>query len=198
MTRRRRILPLGLAAVFALAGGTAWAVTQADDAASDRPTTPPVPTGKVAEGTAPSGETYTVSRLDPAQFKADPGTWFCREIVTGAASAAGCDPVADQNLEIDGQPLKPSFALLGSDRFFSMIAPDGVTSMEVQVKGGDKTTAAKAADAGSLGTLLVAVVGGREVTSRDPSTSRDYEVRLLGPDGETLHEFAMSDPGRGE
>jgi len=198
MTRRNRILPLLLAGTFAVAGGTAWAVTQADDSAPDRPTTPPVPTGKVAAGTAPSGDTYTVSRLDPAQFKADPATWFCREIVTQAASSSACDPVADKNLEIDGQPLKPSFSLLGTNRFLTMLAPDRVASMELQVTGEDKTVTAKSVDAGALGTLFVAVVGGPQVTSRDPSTSRHYAVRLLGSDGQTLREITMSDPGQGE
>jgi hypothetical protein len=33
------------------------------------------------------------------------------------------------------------------------------------------------------------------VTSRDPTSSRRYEVRLLGANGETIREIAASDPG---
>lgn len=196
MTGRRRSLSVGLAAAFAVAGGTAWAVTQADDSGPDRPTTAPVPTsGKVAEGTAPSGGSYTVSRVDPAEFKADPTQWFCAEIVTPASGAQGCHPVPGKDGRIDGQPLRPSYALLATDRFFSIIAPEGVTAMEVRMKGQAKATAARPIDAGPAGKLLVAVVGVPMVTSRDPATSRDYEVRLLGPDRETVQEIAMSDPG---
>ena len=199
MTGRKRILSVGLAAAFAVAGGTAWAVTQADDSGPNRPTTAPVPTGgKVAEGTAPSGGSYTVSRVDPAEFKADPTHWFCTEIVTPASGSQGCHPVPDKNGRIDGQPVRPSYALLGTDRFFSLIAPEGVTAMEVRIRGQSKATAARPIDAGPAGKLLVAVVGGPMVTSRDPATSRDYELRLLGPDGGTVQEIAVSDPGRAD
>jgi hypothetical protein len=196
-TGRRRILSVGLAAAFAVAGGTAWAVTQADDPDPDRPTAPPAPTsGEVAEGTAPSGGSYTVSRIDPAQFKADPTVWFCTEIVTPASGTQGCHPVPDTDGRIDGQPLRPSFALLGTDRFFSIIAPEGVTAMEVQVKGEVKATAGRSVDGGPAGKLLIAVVGGPQVTSRDPASSREYDVRLLDAHGETVREIAMSDPGQ--
>lgn len=200
MTGRSRILSVGLVAAFAAAGGTAWAVTQADDPGPDRPTKAPVPTsGKVAEGTAPSGGSYTVSRVDPAEFKADRTQWFCTEIVTPASGTQGCHPVPDKGGRIDGQPVRPSYALLGTDRFFSIIAPEGVTAMEVRIKGQSKATAARSIDAGpAAGKLLVAVVGGPMVTSRDPATSRDYELRLLGPHGETVQEIAVSDPGRAD
>src|SRR4029453_6293228 len=175
------------------------AVTQADDSGPDRPTTSPVPTGgEMAEGTAPSGSGYVVSRVDPAAFDADPTHWFCTEIVTPASGAQGCHPVPDKDGRIDGQPVTPSYALLGTDRFFSVIAPEGVTAMEVRIEGQANATAARSIDAGLAGKLLVAVVGGPMVTSRDPSTSRDYELRLLGPDGETVQEFAMSDAGRAD
>jgi hypothetical protein len=144
MTRRRRTFLVGLAAAFAVAGSTAWAVTQADDPGPDRPTSLPAPTsGTVAEGTAPSGGSYTVSRIDPAEFKADPTQWFCTEIVTAAAGAQGCHPVPDKDGRIDGQPLRPSFALLGTDRFFSVIAPEGVAAMEIRIKEEAKATAAR-------------------------------------------------------
>jgi hypothetical protein len=156
-----------------------------------------VPTsGKVAEGRAPSGTDYTIFRIDPAQFKADPMKWFCTEIVTEASSTRGCDPAPDAEGNFDGRPLKPSFALLGTDRFFSIIAPEGVTAMEVHVRGQSAATTSRSIEAGPGGKLLVALVGGPQVTSRDPSSSRDYEVRLLGSDDTTVSEFAMSDPGR--
>jgi len=199
MTSHRRILSLGLAAAFAVAGGTAWAVAQTDDSGPDRPTTMPVPTdGRVAEGALPSGGEYTISRVDPARFNADPTRWFCTEIVTRASGTQGCDPVPDEDGRLDGEPLRPSYALLGTDRFFSIIAPQGVTSMEVRIQGQAKATSARAIDAGPVGELLVAVVAGPMVTSRDPATSRDYEVRLLGPNAETVHQIAMSDPGQAD
>ena len=122
--------------------------------------------------------------------------WFCTEIVTEASATRGCDPVPDAEGEFDGRPLKPSFALLGTDRFFSIIAPEGVTAMEVHIRGQATATGARSIEAGPAGKLLVALVGGPQVTSRDPSSSRDYEVRLLGSDGDTLSEFAVSDPGQ--
>jgi hypothetical protein len=200
MTSRKFILSIGLGVALAAAGGTAWAITEADDPGPpDRPATGTVPTsGKVAGGRAPSGVDYTISRIDAAEFKADPNTWFCTEIVSAAASTRGCDPAPDADGRIDGEPLQPSYALLGTDRFFSMIAPDGVTAMEVQVKGQATTISARPIDAGSVGTLLVAMVGGPQVTSRDPSSSRDYEVRLLDSNGGTVSEFAVSDPGGDE
>ena len=199
MTGRKGIFSVGLAAVLAAAGGTAWAVTQTEDPGPDRPAIGSVPTtGKVAEGRAPSGREYTIFRIDPAQFKADPMRWFCTEIVTEASSTRGCDPAPDADGRIDGQPLSPSFALLGTDRFFSLIAPEGVTAMEVEIKGQAKATGAQSIDAGPAGTLLLAMVGGPQVTSRDPSSSRDYVVRLLDSNGDAVSEFAMSDPGRDE
>lgn len=199
MIRRTRILSAGLIAAFAVAGGTAWAITQLDDSGPDRPPTGSAPTtGTLAEGRAPSGGDYTISRLDPAEFNADSTKWFCTEIVTSASSTQGCHPAPDPDGRIDGQPLKPSFALLGTDRFFSILAPEGVAAMEVQIKGEDKAAAAQSIDAASGRTLLVATLGGPMVTSRDPSTSRDYEVRLLDPNGQTIREITMSDPGQGE
>ena len=199
MTTHRRIVSLGLAAAFVVAGGTAWAVTQVDDSGPDRPTVAPLPTsGKVAEGKVPSGGSYTVSRLDPAAFNADPTQWFCAELATPVSATRGCDPVPDEDGSFDGKPLRPAYALLGTDRFFSLIAPQGVTAMEVRIHGQSEATAARSIDAGPAGELLLAVVGGPQVTSRDPATSRAYQVRLLGPNGETVREIAVSDPGQAD
>jgi hypothetical protein len=90
--------------------------------------------------------------------------------------------------------LRPSYSLLATDRFFSIVAPQGVTAMEVGVKGDDEVERSRSIDVGDAGTLLLVAVGGSVVTSRDPASSRDYEVRLLGTGGETVSEFAMSDP----
>jgi hypothetical protein len=188
----RRLLVFGLVAALAAAGGTAaWAVTQADNA-SDLP----APTaGIVAQGTAPSGATYTISRIDAQQVGEDPSKAFCFEIATPAASAQGCAPAPDEAGLINGQPQRPSFALLGSDRFFAAIAPRGVEAMEVGVVGQAKAATSRSLDAGSAGTLLLATVGGRKTGSRDPSASRDYEVRLLDANGRSVRAIAMSDPG---
>jgi hypothetical protein len=136
-----------------------------------------------------------ISRIDPAQFKADPAKWFCAEIVTSISGTQGCHPVPDDDGRVDGEPLKPSYALLGTDRFFSLVAPNGVTTMEVRVAGDAKSVQARAIDAGPAGKFLVATVGGPTVTSRDHASSLDYEVRLVGSDGETVRQIAMSDPG---
>jgi hypothetical protein len=126
----RGLLVLGLVAALAAAGGTAWAVTQTDDA----PDLPAATAGIVAQGTAPSGATYTISRIDAQQVGEDPSNAFCFEISTPAASAQGCAPAPDEAGLINGQPQRPSFALLGSDRFFAAVAPRGVEAMEVRVR----------------------------------------------------------------
>jgi hypothetical protein len=187
----RRLLVFGLVAAMAAAGGTAWAVSQADNV----PDLPAPTAGIVAQGTAPSGATYTISRIDAQQVGEDPSNAFCFEIATPAASAQGCAPVPDEAGLINGQPQRPSFALLGSDRFFAAIAPRGVEAMEVGVVGQAKAATSRSLDAGSAGTLLVATVGGRKTGSRDPSASRDYEVRLLDANGRSVRTVTMSDPG---
>lgn len=191
MAGRRRLLVFGLVAALAAAGGTAWAVIQTDNA-SDLP----APTaGIVAQGTAPSGATYTISRIDAQQFGEDPSNAFCFEIAITVTSAQGCAPVPDEAGLINGQPQRPSFALLGSDRFFAAVAPRGVEAMEVRVVGQANAVTSRSLDAGSAGMLLLATVGGRKTGSRDPSASRDYEVRLLDANGGTVRTVAMSDPG---
>jgi hypothetical protein len=67
--------------------------------------------------------------------------------------------------------------------------------MEVGVVGQAKAATSPSLDAGSAGTLLVATVGGRKTGSRDPSASRDYEVRLLDANGRSVRAMAVSDPG---
>ena len=189
-TAGRRLLVFGLVAAMAAVGGTAWAVTQADDT----PDLPAPTAGIVAQGTAPSGASYTISRIDAQQVGEDPSNAFCFEIATPAASAQGCAPVPDEAGLINGQPQRPSFALLGSDRFFAAVAPRGMEAMEVRVVGQADAATSRSLDAGSAGTLLLAIVGGRTTGSRDPSASRDYTVRLLDAKGRSVHAVAMSDP----
>jgi len=193
MRGRRRFLSIGLAAAFAAAAGTAWAVSQGDDNPGPKGL---VPThGELAQGRAPSGGAYTVSRLDPAALGEPQTGAFCTRIATPAGGTQGCDPVPDADGRIHGQPWRPSFALLGADRFFTALAPKGVTTMEVQVMGEPEATRSQSIDAGAMGRLLIVVVEGPMVTSRDPASSLDYEVRLLDANGETVNEIAMSDPG---
>jgi len=85
--------------------------------------------------------------------------------------------------------------VLGPDRFFAAVAAKGVTAMEVGVDGEGTTAASRSLDAGPAGTLLLVTVGGQIVSSRDPSSSRDYEVRFLDADGGTVRKIAMSDSG---
>jgi hypothetical protein len=187
----RRLLVFGLVAAVAAAGGTAWAVTQADNA----PGLPAPTAGIVAQGTAPSGAPYTIARIDAQRLGEDPSKAFCFEIATPAARGQGCDPVPDEAGRINGQPQRPSFGLLGSDRFFTAIAPRGVEAMEVRVVGQGDAATSRSLDAGPAGRVLLAVVGGRTTGSRDPSASRDYEVRLLDANGRSVRAIAMSDPG---
>jgi len=186
----RRFLVFGLVAAVAAAGGTAWAVTQADNP----PGLPAATAGIVAQGTAPSGAPYTISRIDPQQVGRDPSEAFCFEISTPGPRAQACAPVPDEAGRINGQPQRPSFALLGSDRFFVAIAPRGVDAMKVGVVGQGHAGTSRSFDAGPAGRLLLAIVGGRMTGSRDPSASRDYEVRLLDANGRSLRAIAVSDP----
>lgn len=192
MAAKRRFLGLGLAAAFAVAGGTAWAVAQDDDPgpAGFAPTTG----APLAQGDAPSGVGYEVSRVDPADLGVDPTEAFCIEIRTPVAASQGCRLVSDADGRIAGQPWRPGMSLLGSDRFFSTLAPAGVTAMEVSIEGETGARRSQALDAGPHGKLLLAIVGGPPVTSRDPASSRDYEVRLLGANGETVQQATMRDP----
>ena len=181
-----------------MAGGSAWAIAQNGDPASL--TVPRPTTGELARGTAPSGGTYTVSGIDPSDFgdpyfAQHPSEWFCTDLTTSSGvGTQGCSPVPDAEGRFDGKPLKPSYSLLGTDRFFSIIAPKGVTAMEVTIRGETKPASSRSIDAGSAGRLLVVAVGGPTVTSRDRSSSRDYDVELLDPNRETVHAFVMSDP----
>jgi hypothetical protein len=67
--------------------------------------------------------------------------------------------------------------------------------MEVGVVGQGNAATSRSLDAGPAGTLLVALVGGRETGSRDPSASRGYEVRLLDANGRSVRAVAVGDPG---
>jgi hypothetical protein len=198
MTNRKHLLPLALASMFVLAGGSAWAVSQGDDApepAQFKPTT-----GELVRGTTSSGDDYTLSGIDPVAFgdpyfAQHPSEWFCTALTTSSGPATqGCSPVPDAKGQFEGEPLKPSYSLLGANRFFWIIAPGGVAAMEVTVKGETESTRARSIDAGAAGKLLLAAVGGPLVTSRDPSSSRDYTVRLLDPGGGVVNEFTMTDP----
>lgn len=183
---------LGLVAALAVAGGTTWAIAQ-DDAGSPWPAQP---SEVLAAGTAPSNSSYEIARIEPSRVGADPAEAFCFQIRTvddagqQVGRTQGCDLTADA---ADGRELRPSFTLLGTDRFFTMLAPEGVTAMEVQISGEAKAPAAKseALDAGAAGKLLVVTAGGPMVSSRNPASFQDYEVRLLGPSGEMVHEITM-------
>jgi hypothetical protein len=187
----RCLLAFGLVAAVGAAVGTTWGVTQADNT----PDLPAPTAGIVAQATAPSGASYTISRIDAQRVGEDPSDAFCFEIATPDASGQACAPVPDEAGRINGQPQRPSFALLGSDRFLAAIAPRGVDAMDVRVVGQANAATSRSLDAGPAGTLLVATVGGRMTGSRDPSASRDYEVRLLDANGRSVRAIAMSDPG---
>jgi hypothetical protein len=191
MKVRTRVLPIALVAVLAAAAGTAWAVTQTGEDSGARRIVPP--SGKLASGTTPSGAAYTVSRIDASAIGEPEDGTLCTQVATPAAGTRGCDPVPDADGRIHGQPWRPSFAQLGPDRFFTAVEPKGVSSMEVRVAGHGEPTRSRSIDAGAEGQLLLVVVAGRQVASSDPTSSRDYEVRLLDANGETVHKMTMSD-----
>jgi hypothetical protein len=198
MVGRTRFLVLALVALFAVAGGSAWAITQEDESPS--PVVPTPTTGELARGATASGGSYTLSGIDPVEFgdpyfAEHPTEWFCSSLRTSSGPGTqGCSPVPDAEGRFNGKPLEPSYSLLGTDRFFTMVAPEGVVAMDVAVKGEAKRTSSRSIDAGAAGRLLIVTVGGPTVTSRDPSSSRDYEVRLLGQNGEVIRELALGDP----
>lgn len=193
MPGKQIALVLGLVAALAVAGGTTWAIAQ-DDGSSPWP----APTNDVlAVGTAPSKSSYEIATIDPSVVDADPAKLFCFQIRTEdggkqVGRTQGCSPAADA---IDGRELRPGYSLLGTDRFFTMLAPEGVSSMEVSVDGNAGTGVARseALDAGALGKLLVVMVGGPQVTSRDPASFQDYEIRLLDASGKTVREIDAGD-----
>jgi hypothetical protein len=191
MTGRRRFLAAGLAAAFGAVAGTAWAVVQDADDADPSGVVPP--SVELVHGRAPSGASYTVSRIDASALGESGTGTFCTQITTPAGGAQGCDPVPDADGRINGQPWRPSFAQLGTDRFFTAVAPKGVTSMEIRVKGSAEATRSQSIDAGAAGMLLLVVVEGRQVTSSDPASSRDYEVHLLDANADKVHEMTMRD-----
>jgi hypothetical protein len=191
MLRKRRLPVLGFVAVFAAVGGTSWAISQDNDRGPEGFVTP---TRVLAKGSAPSGLDYSISHLDPGEFGKDSTEALCIMIKTRVAATQGCELAPDEDGLIDGQPFRPSISLLGADRFFTTLAPAGVTSMEVTTVGEGKAASSQSIDAGSVGRLLVVHVGGPVVSSRDPESSRQYDVRLLDADGNTVRRANASDP----
>jgi hypothetical protein len=191
MADRRRLASLGLAAIITAAGGTAWAIAQDGD--SQPAAGLSRPTEVLERGTIPDGDSYEVARIDPAERGLSPAESFCTQIRTPAAAAQSCNLVPDADGRIAGQPWRPSLAVLGTSRFFTTLAPEGVTAMEVQVEGEPKARTSRSIDAGPAGELLIVVFGGPMVTSRDPASSLNYEVRLRDAKGETVQQITMSD-----
>src|ERR1700742_4116103 len=152
MIRGRRLLLIGLVAAFAIAGGTAWALSDGDDSESARWLQP---TGTLLKGVAPSGDKYELSFTSAAENGHDPAEAVCTELRGPESAAQGCHPVPDADGTIGGRPWRPSMATLGSDRFFLAVAPQGVSAMEVAVAGDSKAATSEAVDAGPVGRLLI-------------------------------------------
>jgi hypothetical protein len=134
----------------------------------------------VAEGAAPSGNPYTISKVDLNNGS----TMFCYEIATKVAKGQGCTPIPDAKGEFDGKPVKPGFTLLGTDRFVTILAADGVKTMQVSTVGGHTETA-RSIDVAGVGRLLVAAIGGPPVSSETPDAERtvqflDGQDRVVG------------------
>ena len=163
MAKSRIALIVAAIAAFLGVAGVAFALVGDDDRSV--PEVPAPALGVVAQGTAPSGP-YTISKVD-----LDGGsTMFCYEIATKAAKAQGCTPIPDAKGQFEGKPVKPGQAVLGTDRFVSILAPDGVETMRVTT--GDDTVAARSIDIDGVGRLLVATTGGAPVTSDAPDPDR--------------------------
>ena len=194
MAGRRLVFSLGLAVAFAAAAGTALAVTQGGESQSAQLSRP---TGILAQGEGRNGDPYELSRIDPAERGADPEVAFCTQIRTPAAAAQACAPVPDADGRIGGRPWRPSLAVLGTSRFFTAIAPDEVTAMEVQIEGEAGAATSRSIDAGPAGKLLMVTMGGPVISSRNPASARDYTVRLLDASGQTVDEATMSESSGG-
>lgn len=118
---------------------------------------------------------------------------FCYEIATKAAKAQGCTPIPDANGEFEGKPVKAGLALLGTDRFVTILAPDGVKTMHVSTDGGN-TEKARSVDVAGVGRLLVAAVGGPPVTSEAPDAERS--VQFLDDQDRVVCEQALPRSGQ--
>ena len=193
MTKARRVAISGLVVATGALGGSCGGNALSD---APPPDAPRQAVGVVEQGIAPSGVTYTVTAIDPEGFGQKSGEAFCFEIATTNAKARSCAPAPDEDGLINGQPPRPSFALLGPDRFFAAIAPKAVRTMRIKPDGevGEAATS-RSIDAGVVGTLMFAVVGGRPVSSRDPSSSRDYQVELIDDQDRVVRTVVVSDPG---
>src|SRR5215218_8027335 len=130
MKKSRITLVVAAIAAFLGIAGVAFALVGNDD--KPVPELPAPALGVVAEGTAPSGNPYTISKVDLNGGS----TMFCYEIATKAAKGQGCTPIPDANGEFEGKPVKPGFTLLGTDRFVTILAPDGVKTVQVSTAGG--------------------------------------------------------------
>jgi hypothetical protein len=193
MTKARAVAISGLVVATGALGGACGG-----EATSDAP--PPDASRQavavVEQGIAPSGVTYTVTAIDPEGRGQKSGEAFCFEIATTNGEARICTPAPDEDGLINGQPPRPSFALLGPDRFFAAIAPKGVRTMRIKPDGEVGAAAtSRSIDAGVVGTLMFTVVGGPPVSSRDPSSSRDYQVELIDDQNRIVRTVVVSDPG---
>jgi|SRR5215208_2454167 len=192
MTKARAVAMSGLVAATGALGGACGGNALSD---APPPDAPRQAVGVVEQGIAPSGVTYTVTAIDPESLGQKSGEAFCFEIATTNAKARSCAPAPDEDGLINGQPPRPSFALLGPDRFFAGIAPKGVRTMRIKPDGEGAAATSRSIDAGVVGTLMFTVVGGRPVSSRDPSSSRDYQVELIDDQNRIVRTVVVSDPG---
>lgn len=186
MNRSRVALIAAVSAAFLGVAGVAFALVDGQDSTPDQIPAPVI--GVLAEGIAPSGNRYTISEIDANQGS----TVFCFEISTAAASGQGCDAVPDRAGEYQGRPVKPGWALLGTDRFVTMLAPPDVATMRVTAPGSDKDIATvRSIEIDGVGRLLIAAYDGPPVTSETPDAERT--VQLLGPDGRVVREATVGD-----
>jgi hypothetical protein len=193
MTKARAVAISGLVVATGALGGACGGKALSD---APPPDAPRQAVGVVKQGIAPSGVTYTVTAIDPESRGQKSGEAFCFEIATTNAKARICAPAPDEDGLINGQPPRPSFALLGPDRFFAAIPPKGVRTMRIKPDGeAEGAATSRSIDAGLVGTLMFAVVGGRPVSSRDPSSSRDYQVELIDDQNKIVRTVVVSDPG---
>lgn len=183
---------LGLVAAIAVAASATWAIAQ-DNA---KPSWP-VPTSDVlAKGLTPSQHTYEITKIEADSVGADPSDAFCFQIRTMDGDAQvgrtqGCNLAAHA---LDGREMRPSYTVLATDRFITLLAPAGVETMEVSIKGDPRVAVtSEGIPTGETGKLLVVMVGGPMVTSRDPKSFQEYEVRLLDAKGNVVHTMETGD-----
>lgn len=178
MVGLRRVGVVVAVAVSILAvGGVAFALVDDDSMPGAAPATVTLTQGK-----ASSGSDYTISRVADVTESG----LFCYEFSTGMGVAQTCSKITGPNEKFDG---RVSRAIIGTDRFISIVVPSGVESMLVATPGRESVQA-RSVTANGGNRLLVATIDGPPATSRTPEPDRT--VQFLDDDGKVVLEAPLT------